>query len=76
MDLTRDLGIGYCTPPLLQLAGAETPVYVASSPELRATNGKYFDKCRERAPDAPAQDDQMAARLWEETEKLARFKLP
>jgi NAD(P)-dependent dehydrogenase (short-subunit alcohol dehydrogenase family) len=56
--------------------GAETPVYVASSPELGGTSGKYFEKCRERAPDVPAQDDQMAARLWEESEKLAGFKLP
>jgi NAD(P)-dependent dehydrogenase (short-subunit alcohol dehydrogenase family) len=56
--------------------GAETPVYVASAPELYATSGKYFDKCRERVPDAPAQDDQMAARLWKESEKLAGFKLP
>jgi NAD(P)-dependent dehydrogenase (short-subunit alcohol dehydrogenase family) len=53
--------------------GAETPVYVASSLELHGTSGKYFDKCRERAPDAPAQDDEMAARLWEESEKLAGF---
>ena len=56
--------------------GAETPVYVASSPELGGTSGKYFDKCRERVPDTPAQDDDMAARLWEESEKLAGFKLP
>jgi NAD(P)-dependent dehydrogenase (short-subunit alcohol dehydrogenase family) len=56
--------------------GAETPVYVASSPELHSTSGKYFDKCRERVPDAPAQDDEMGARLWEESEKLAGFELP
>jgi NAD(P)-dependent dehydrogenase (short-subunit alcohol dehydrogenase family) len=57
-------------------SGADTPVYVASSAELGGTSGKYFEKRRERAPDAPAQDDQMAARLWEESEKLAGFKVP
>jgi NAD(P)-dependent dehydrogenase (short-subunit alcohol dehydrogenase family) len=56
--------------------GAETPVYVASSPELDGVTGKYFDKCRERTPDVPAQDDGAAARLWDESEKLAGFELP
>jgi NAD(P)-dependent dehydrogenase (short-subunit alcohol dehydrogenase family) len=56
--------------------GAETPVYVASSPELAGVTGKYFDKCRERTPDIPAQDDGAAARLWDESEKLAGFELP
>src|SRR5207237_952462 len=29
--------------------GAETPVYLSSSPDVRNKTGKYFDKCRERA---------------------------
>lgn len=56
--------------------GAETPVWVASSPELDGITGQYFDKCRERAPDVPAQDDGTAARLWDESEKLAGLQLP
>jgi NAD(P)-dependent dehydrogenase (short-subunit alcohol dehydrogenase family) len=55
--------------------GAETPVYVASSPELDDVTGEYFDKCRERVPEGPAQDDGTAARLWDESEKLAGFEL-
>jgi NAD(P)-dependent dehydrogenase (short-subunit alcohol dehydrogenase family) len=55
--------------------GAETPVYVASSRELDGTSGKYFDKCRERAPDASAQDDAVAERLWEQSERLIGFTL-
>ena len=51
--------------------GAETPVYVASSPELEGLTGRYFDKCRERAPSAAAQDDAAAARLWQESVRLA-----
>ncbi|MEJ2374110.1 MAG: SDR family oxidoreductase [Pseudolabrys sp.] len=56
--------------------GAETPVYVASSPKLDGISGRYFDKCCERAPDAVAQDDGTASRLWDESEKLAGFELP
>ena len=56
--------------------GADTSVYVSSSPELNGTSGKYFDRCHERAPDEPAQDDGAAARLWEESEKLAGFQQP
>ncbi len=50
--------------------GAETPVYLASSPDLDGVSGKYFSQCRERQPDAPAQDDRTAARLWSESEQL------
>ncbi len=49
--------------------GAETPVYLASSPGLDIS-GKYFSDCRERQPDAAAQDDETAARLWNESERL------
>jgi NAD(P)-dependent dehydrogenase (short-subunit alcohol dehydrogenase family) len=51
--------------------GAETPVYVASSQEIQEVTGRYFDKCRERAPNAAAQDDRAAHRLWQESLSLA-----
>jgi NAD(P)-dependent dehydrogenase (short-subunit alcohol dehydrogenase family) len=51
--------------------GAETPVYLAASADAEGVSGAYFDKCRERAPDAAARDDVMAAQLWEESERLA-----
>ena len=51
--------------------GAETPVYLASSPDLDGISGKYFSDRRERQPDAAAQDDKTAARLWKESERLA-----
>jgi NAD(P)-dependent dehydrogenase (short-subunit alcohol dehydrogenase family) len=50
--------------------GAETPVYLASSPDLDGISGKYFSNCRERQPDAAAEDDETAARLWKESERL------
>jgi NAD(P)-dependent dehydrogenase (short-subunit alcohol dehydrogenase family) len=51
--------------------GAETPVYVASAPELESVTGLYFDKCRQRAPSAAALEDATAARLWRESVHLA-----
>lgn len=51
--------------------GAETIVYLASSPEVAKLSGKYFYKCREATPTNEAVDDQAAARLWAESERLA-----
>jgi NAD(P)-dependent dehydrogenase (short-subunit alcohol dehydrogenase family) len=55
--------------------GAETPVYLASSPDLEGISGKYFSKCREARPDTAAEDDKAAARLWQESERLIGTKL-
>ena len=51
--------------------GAETIVYLASSPEVEGVSGGYFDKCRPRQPSAAACDDAAARRLWEESSRLA-----
>jgi NAD(P)-dependent dehydrogenase (short-subunit alcohol dehydrogenase family) len=51
--------------------GAETPVYLASAPEVAGVTGQYFDKCREREPNAAARNDADAQRLWKESERLA-----
>jgi NAD(P)-dependent dehydrogenase (short-subunit alcohol dehydrogenase family) len=52
--------------------GADTLIYLAASPEVAATSGKYFDKRKPRNPSRAAQDDQAAALLWEKSEALAR----
>jgi NAD(P)-dependent dehydrogenase (short-subunit alcohol dehydrogenase family) len=51
--------------------GAETIVYLASSPEAADTTGKYFYHCQPLAPSEAAQDDSTAAWLWEQLELLA-----
>src|SRR5262245_1398950 len=56
--------------------GAETPVYLSSSASVDGISGQYFENCRERAPSEVAQDDTAAARFWEESEKLAGFRMP
>jgi NAD(P)-dependent dehydrogenase (short-subunit alcohol dehydrogenase family) len=51
--------------------GAETIVYLASSPEVASASGEYFYKCRPMMPTAEARDDAAAKRLWVESAKLA-----
>ena len=51
--------------------GAETLVYLASSPEVATISGGYFYKCKLAQPTPEAQDDTAARRLWSETERLA-----
>src|SRR5271169_4352090 len=51
--------------------GAETIVYLASSPEVAGISGGYFHLCRPATPTQEAQDDNAAKRLWVETAKLA-----
>ncbi|HEY3132273.1 MAG TPA: SDR family oxidoreductase [Acidobacteriota bacterium] len=51
--------------------GAQTMVYLASSPEVANMSGLYFYKRRPVAPMKEAQDDDAARRLWVETARLA-----
>jgi NAD(P)-dependent dehydrogenase (short-subunit alcohol dehydrogenase family) len=51
--------------------GADTIVYLASSPEVANTTGAYFVKRRITGPSQAAQDDAAAQRLWEASEALA-----
>ncbi len=51
--------------------GAETIVYLASSPDVSASSGEYFYKCRPATPTAGGRDEAAAERLWNESAKLA-----
>jgi NAD(P)-dependent dehydrogenase (short-subunit alcohol dehydrogenase family) len=53
-------------------SGAETLVYLASSPEVATVSGVYFTACRPGSLSAEAQDDALAQRLWQESERLAQ----
>ncbi len=50
--------------------GAETIVYLASSNEVTTTSGLYFYKRKPVEPSKLAQDDSLADRLWEYTDRL------
>jgi retinol dehydrogenase 12 len=49
-------------------AGARTPLYCATAPELATVTGRYYDKCREVAPSPLADDEALARELWTRTE--------
>ncbi|MDG6990038.1 MAG: SDR family oxidoreductase [Nitrososphaerota archaeon] len=50
--------------------GAETSVYLASSPEVQQVSGKYYDQKRERRSSAASYDQVLAQRLWDTSAKL------
>jgi NAD(P)-dependent dehydrogenase (short-subunit alcohol dehydrogenase family) len=47
--------------------GADTLVYLASSPEVEGVTGEYFYKRRPKRPSEPARDVEAQERLWRET---------
>jgi NAD(P)-dependent dehydrogenase (short-subunit alcohol dehydrogenase family) len=50
--------------------GADTGIYLASSPDVEGVTGKYFVKREQAEPAAEAGDLEAAARLWDVSEKL------
>lgn len=50
--------------------GAETALFLATSPACQGVSGKYFVDLKPRATSAQARDEKRAAKLWEETERL------
>ena len=65
------LGITIVRPLLLSPErGADTIVYLASSPDVAGQSGGYYVKRRRREPSAAARDDAAGRRLWEISEQL------
>ena len=50
--------------------GADTIVYLASSPDVAGETGGYYVKRQRREPSAAARDDETARRLWDISEKM------
>lgn len=50
--------------------GAQTSIYLATSPEAKGITGTYFIKCEPAKSIASSYDPAIAARLWEVSEKL------
>jgi len=50
--------------------GADTIVYLASSPDVAGQTGGYYVKRQRREPSAAARDDATARKLWEISEKM------
>jgi len=65
------LGIMIARPFMLSPErGADTIVYLASSPDVAGQTGGYYVKRQRREPSAAARDDAAARELWELSEKL------
>ncbi len=72
-----DLGFGYALffkllrPVMISVErGADTAIWLASAPEAGAVTGRYFERRRERAPAAFANDPEAAEALWAASERL------
>jgi NAD(P)-dependent dehydrogenase (short-subunit alcohol dehydrogenase family) len=50
--------------------GAETVIYLASSPAVEGVTGKYFVDCKERQAPRQAYDETVARRLWDVSTEL------
>nr|XP_002730785.2 PREDICTED: retinol dehydrogenase 14-like [Saccoglossus kowalevskii] len=50
--------------------GAQTSIYLAVDPELEKVNGKYFGDCYEKPFHPVAQDEGVAKKLWDISEKM------
>jgi NAD(P)-dependent dehydrogenase (short-subunit alcohol dehydrogenase family) len=53
--------------------GAQTMVFLASSPQAAETSGEYFQKCTPSKPSNAALDDKAGRWLWSESERIAGF---
>ncbi|XP_068609563.1 retinol dehydrogenase 14b isoform X2 [Brachionichthys hirsutus] len=52
------------------LEGAQTPLYLACSPEVEGVSGKCFANCEEEELMAKATDDEAAKRLWDLSRRM------
>lgn len=50
--------------------GAQTSVYLASSPEVGGMTGRYFIKCKPAESSAASRDPEAARRVWEISEAM------
>ena len=65
------LGLTIARPFLLSpQRGADTVVYLATSPEVSTATGGYYVKRQRREPSAAARDEDAARRLWRLSEEL------
>jgi hypothetical protein len=53
--------------------GAETSIYLASSPEVEGLSGRYFVKKAEARSSEGSYDERLARRLWEVSAELTNL---
>jgi NAD(P)-dependent dehydrogenase (short-subunit alcohol dehydrogenase family) len=52
--------------------GAQTSIYLVSSPKVDGVSGKYFDKCKPVRSSGPSNDEVAQERLWAMSEEMVR----
>ena len=57
---------------LTSAKGAETSIYLASSPDVETTTGEYFVKSKSVAYNDESNDPEVARRLWDVSEELVK----
>ena len=68
---TKLLMQGFHMTGISTVEGAATSVYLASSPEVANTTGRYFIDCREAPADPRTLDPDLQKRLWEVSAQMA-----
>jgi NAD(P)-dependent dehydrogenase (short-subunit alcohol dehydrogenase family) len=56
--------------------GAQTSIYLATSPEVRTVTGKYFSDLKQKSPHKDAESQLLATKLWELSEALVKDYKP
>lgn len=56
-------------------SGAETTLFLATSPDVSTTTGKYFEKKKEKRSSAESYDEEKATLLWDATCRLVGLPL-
>ncbi len=56
--------------------GAQTNIYLASSPEVENISGKYFVKKKATDSSASSYDNEFSTQLWQLSERITDFKWP
>lgn len=51
--------------------GAQTPVYLAASPEVANTTGEYFKNCKRARSSSASRDERTQRRLWDVSVELS-----
>ena len=61
------VALGHLISPILlsPQQGAQSSVYLATSPEVEGVSGQYFESCRVSRSSTPSHDEEAQERLWE-----------
>ncbi len=70
-----EIGIRIARPFMLSPEkGAETPIYVATSAEVKDVTGKYFSKKKESESSKESYDANVSKKLWELSDELTKLR--